>query len=107
MPADWYRWRDGELILNLCVQPRARRDAIRGLTGDCLKIQICAPPADGKANAYLCSYLAQLFNVSKSAVHLVSGQTSRRKRVAIQWPNPDLPEILTPYAKAAPELGNN
>jgi len=99
---DWYHWSRGELILNLCVQPRARRDMIRGPSGNCLKIQICATPTDGKANVYLCSYLAGIFGVKKSAVRLLSGESARRKRVGIRWHKPNLPEVLAEFSKASP-----
>jgi len=102
--ADWYRLTQCELVLNLCVQPRARRDAIIGPSGDCLKIQICATPTDGKANAYVCRYLAGLFGVKNSAVRILSGQTARRKRVAIQWHKPNLPEVLDEFSKVSEAL---
>jgi uncharacterized protein YggU (UPF0235/DUF167 family) len=38
---------------------------------------------DGKANASLIEFLARQLGVSKSAVELVSGETSRAKRVRI------------------------
>lgn len=104
---DWYRVSQGELILNLCVQPRARRDTIRGPSGDCLKVQICATPTDGKANAYLCGYLAEIFGVKKSAVRVLSGETARRKRVGIQWHKPNLPEVLVQFCMTSPVLRNH
>jgi uncharacterized protein (TIGR00251 family) len=104
---DWYRMVQGELILNLCVQARARRDTIRGPSGDCLKVQICATPTDGKANVYLCNYLAGIFGVKKSAVRVLSGETARRKRVGIQWHKPTLPEVLVEFGKASPSPRNS
>jgi len=63
------------------------------LHGERLKIRISAPPVDGKANSMLLAFLAKSFGVSKREVVLVSGQTSRQKRVAISAPR-QLPEEL-------------
>jgi uncharacterized protein (TIGR00251 family) len=50
---------------------------------------------DGKANAHLLRFLAELFDVSPSSVELISGETGRDKRVRITRPRrlPDGAEI--------------
>lgn len=82
----WYRWQGEDLLLTLRIQPRASRDEIAGPYGDALKVRITAPPVDGKANAHLLRYLADLFEVSPSSVELISGETGRDKRVKITRP---------------------
>lgn len=72
-----------DLILNLQVQPNAARTEFAGLHGEALKIRLHAPPVDGKANAELCRFLAEAFAVKPRAVVLLSGTTSRVKRVRI------------------------
>jgi uncharacterized protein (TIGR00251 family) len=47
--------------------------------GDELHVWVSAPPVDGKANAAVVAVLADLHQVSKTAVRLASGQTSRSK----------------------------
>ncbi|HEY0722354.1 MAG TPA: DUF167 family protein [Gammaproteobacteria bacterium] len=84
--AAWYRWQGEDLLLTLRLQPRASRDEIAGPYGDALKVRITAPPVDGKANAHLLRFLAELFDVAPSAVELLSGETGRDKRVRIQRP---------------------
>ena len=63
------------------VQPRASKQGIRGMHGPAVKISLNTPPVDGKANAALCAFLADLLDLSKSSVTLHSGQTSRDKVV--------------------------
>ena len=82
----WHQWRDGALLLDLRVQPRASRDRIAGPLGERLKITITAPPVDGKANAHLCRYIGKAFGVPASRVSVVAGQTGRDKRVSIESP---------------------
>lgn len=74
---------DGSVILTLHIQPGAKKTEITGLHGEALKIRLAAPPVDGKANAALIAFLAKTCGVPKSSVELVSGDTSRAKRVRV------------------------
>ena len=82
--SDWLRVAaDGRLTLTLHIQPGAKKTEVAGEHGDALKIRLAAPPVDGKANAALLAFIAERLGVSKSAVTLKSGQTSRRKVVEV------------------------
>ncbi len=70
-------------VLNLRLVPRASKNAIQGEHGDALKIRLCAPPVDGAANAALVEFLSETFNLPRARVQLLSGQTSRHKRVLL------------------------
>lgn len=75
---------DGDgVILRLHIQPGAKKSEIVGLHGEALKIRLAAPPVDGKANVCLVGFLADRFGVAKAAVDLLSGESSRAKRVRI------------------------
>lgn len=81
---DWLnRAADGSFVLSLHIQPGAKKTEIAGLHGEALKIRLAAPPVDGKANAALIAFLAKTCGVPKSAVELVSGDSSRTKRVRL------------------------
>jgi hypothetical protein len=71
------------IVLNLHIQPRASRNEVCGIQGDALKIRLTSPPVDGAANKLCREFLAGLFHVPKSAVEILSGETSRHKRVKI------------------------
>ena len=71
-------------VLTLHIQPNAKKTEIVGLHGDALKVRLQAPPIDGKANEALCSFLAEIFAVKRQSVVLLSGDTSRQKRVLIK-----------------------
>jgi uncharacterized protein (TIGR00251 family) len=81
--ADWLQPRGDGVVLSLHIQPGAKKTEIAGLHGDALKIRLAAPPVDGKANEALLAFVAKQLGVAKSRVELVSGQTSRAKRVAV------------------------
>lgn len=72
------------MILALHVQPGAKRTAVVGPHGERLKIAVASPPADGRANAALLAFLAERLAVPKAALTLLSGATSREKRVAVK-----------------------
>lgn len=71
------------VTLRLHIQPGAKKTEVVGLHGAALKIRLTAPPVDGKANACLLAFLAERLGVAKSAVSLLSGDTSRAKRVHV------------------------
>lgn len=70
-------------MLSLYVQPGAKKTEVVGLHGGALKIRLAAPPVDGKANECLLEYVADTLNVPKRQVTLVSGLSSRSKRVVV------------------------
>lgn len=71
------------VTLAVRAQPGAKKTAIIGVYGEGaraqLRIAMHAPPIEGRANAALVDFLAELFSVSKSAVELTAGQLSRSK----------------------------
>lgn len=79
----WLREEGADLILTLHIQPKAKRTEFAGLHGEAMKLRLAAPPVDGKANAALRAFLADFCGVAKSAVVLLSGETSRTKRVRV------------------------
>ncbi len=86
--------RDGaDLVLDVRVQPRASRSEIAGLHGERLRIRLQAPPVDGKANAALVGFVADLFAIPRARVTIEHGLTGRDKRLRLQGV-PSLPAPL-------------
>jgi uncharacterized protein (TIGR00251 family) len=73
----------GTLFFSVRVVTRASRSGAAGEHDGALKLRIAAPPVDGAANEEVVKVLAKLFSVSRSHVSIVSGQTSRLKRIAV------------------------
>jgi len=71
------------LIFNVRVVPRASKSEIVGEFGGALKVRIASPPVDGAANVELIKVLSKKFGVAKSAVEILSGQTSKQKQVRV------------------------
>jgi len=75
--------KDDYLIFAVRVIPKSSKSEIVGEHDGALKIKINAPPVDGAGNAELIKVLARRLKISKSAVEITSGQTSKRKQVRI------------------------
>jgi uncharacterized protein (TIGR00251 family) len=82
----WLQIDGAAAVLHLHVQPGAKRTEIVGEHGEALKVRLAAPPVDGKANAELLDYLAERLGLPRAALTLKSGESSRRKRVAVMLP---------------------
>jgi len=89
----YYRWDKEALYLDCSIQPKSKADQIVGVVGERLKIRITAAPANGQANRQLVRFLAKLFHTKQAAVTIVSGQTSRHKRLCISKPLTVPPEL--------------
>ena len=88
--------KDGDdLLLDLWVQPGARRSELAGRHGSALKVRVAAPPVEGRANHALIAFLAELFAVPKSHVRLERGRGGRNKRVRVISPA-HLPADIAP-----------
>ena len=82
------------VILSIHVQPRASKNQICGIQGCALKIRLTSPPVEGAANKLCREFLADLFGVAKSYVDIISGESSRHKRVKICGDPAQLKKII-------------
>lgn len=83
----WQRSGD-DVLLAVRAQPGASQNRIVGVVADAdgterLKVQVTAPPEDGKANAAIVKLLAKAMRVPKSACTVTGGQTSRNKTITV------------------------
>lgn len=71
------------VMLAVRVQPGARKTGIAGIYGEeaaaQLKIAVQAPPLEGRANAAVIAFLAEVFSLPKSSIELISGESARSK----------------------------
>ena len=76
------------VTLAVRAQPGAKKTAIMGIYGEGiaaqLKIAVQAPPLLGRANEAVIAFLAEVFGLPKSAVELVSGESSRSKVILLR-----------------------
>lgn len=65
----------------LKITPKSSRCGALGLFDGMLKWGVAAAPVEGAANRELVKAIAKEFNIPKSTVAIVSGESARRKRV--------------------------
>lgn len=66
------------------ITPRASKNEIVEILNDgTIKIRLTAPPVEGKANAALLVFLAEVLDVNKSKLDIVAGLTGRDKLVTV------------------------
>lgn len=75
--------------LEVRVQPGAKRSEVAGLMEGVPRIRLRARPVEGAANAALVEFLAETLDLPRSAIEIVSGHASRRKRIRIRGMAPD------------------
>lgn len=73
----------GGVVIDVRVIPRASKSEVSGTRGDAVLVRLKAPPVDGAANAELIEILASRLQIPRRSVAIVTGETSRRKRVKV------------------------
>lgn len=79
-------------ILRIRVTPNSSRCGVSGVFTDCadtvyLKINLNAVPEKGKANTELIKFLSKTLKYPKSAFSIISGETDRCKKIALNIPH--------------------
>ena len=97
------QWQGDDLLLFVKIQPQASRDQLldvisTGNRPDQIRIRISAAAVDGKANKQLQRFLAKLFGVAKTNIVLISGESSRNKKLLIKNPkiSPNMYPTISP-----------
>lgn len=78
------RTTDAGITIDIRVIPRARRSEVGGVRDDRVVVRLAAPPVDGAANQALITFLSDRLERPRRSVRLLSGETSRSKRVEVQ-----------------------
>ena len=63
--------------------PGASRSAIAGMHGDEMKVRVCSPPVDGRANDEICAVVAQALGLRTREVQLLHGHAARSKLLLV------------------------
>ena len=71
------------VVINVRVQPGARRDRIVGEHAGALKVSVTQPPEKRKANQAVIEVVSAALSIRRSQVRVVSGDTSRDKRLLV------------------------
>ena len=72
-----------EIILDIYLQPGAKKSELSGVHDGHIKIKVNSPPIDGKANEALILFLSKILKIPKSFIKIISGDKSRIKKISI------------------------
>jgi uncharacterized protein (TIGR00251 family) len=86
--APWVAADAAGCLLLVRVVPRAARTAVAGERAGALLVRVAAPPVEGAANSTLLEFLSDVLNVPMRRLTIVSGESSRTKRVRVQGLSP-------------------
>ncbi|MCI0411781.1 DUF167 domain-containing protein [bacterium] len=70
-------------VISVRIVPRSSKVTIEALAQDLYKIKLTSSPVDGEANKQLVKVLVSKLSIPPSQIEIVSGATSRLKRVRI------------------------
>lgn len=70
-------------MLQIKVTPNASKNQLVGWAEGVLRLRIKGVPEKGQVNEELIAFLAKQLDIAKSHIELVSGKTSRLKRLKI------------------------
>lgn len=76
--------RGDDVLLLVKVQPGKKKSRVLGFQEGRWRLDIAAPPIDGKANKALVRFLAELLDVAGRRVTVEGGESSRHKQVVVQ-----------------------
>ena len=76
-------------LLSVVVVPRSGKSSIAQLADSAIQVRVAAPPVGGAANAALLRFLAAILDVPRSRLRIISGASSRQKRVVIAGMSPE------------------
>jgi hypothetical protein len=72
------------ISITVKVTPNASKNQIIGWVDNVLCIRIKGVPEKGRVNEELIAFLAKEFHLAKRQIEIVSGHTSRLKRIKIE-----------------------
>ena len=71
------------ITITVRVIPRSSRSEIAGEMDGAVKVRLTSPPVDGAANSELIKLFSKALKISKTSVEIVSGETSKTKRLRL------------------------
>ncbi len=72
------------VVVTVWVVPGSKKTTLAGLYGDFLKVKVTEPPESGRANKMVLSFLAGLCGIPAADALLLSGASSRNKRILLK-----------------------
>ena len=72
-----------KVLITVRAKPGVKKEYIKRLDAESFEVAVSEPPVKGRANAAIIKALALHFNIPSYQVSIISGNTSRLKKVEI------------------------
>lgn len=73
-------------VFDIKVTTKSKKCGVERISDNALKVKVSSPPDKGKANSEVIELLADYFEIAKSSITVISGHTSRQKKIQIDIP---------------------
>lgn len=83
----WYKITGEYVELRIFAKPNAKRSEITGVSEEGLGVALRAQPKEGAANIALIAFLSEYFDIPKSKISLLKGESNRRKLIKLPLTN--------------------
>ena len=83
----WITDRADGAVVSIHASPKSGSNRVGPVDNGLLRVRVTAAAVEGAANLALIKVLAEATNVPKSRIQIVSGESSRRKRVLFRGMN--------------------
>ena len=94
---------ENAVVVEVHAQPGAKRATVTLDAVGALRVAVTAPADTGRANAAVIEALAGALGVRRTSIVIVSGHTSRRKRIRVEGVSPErLASFLAELAASVP-----
>jgi uncharacterized protein len=97
----WWRTDGGAVVLRVRVTPGGRRNEVLDGRGERLRLRVAARAVEGRANAELERFVAEMFGVRPRAVEIVGGRHARDKIIRVDGVSAPPPELTGPPGRPA------
>lgn len=74
------------MLINIVAHPNSRKQRVDQDIFGHIHVHVKAPPLEGKANEAVIEALSDHYSVAKSNIRLISGNTSKLKKLEIILP---------------------
>lgn len=78
------------VVLRVRAVPGASSARVVGIVGDEVRVRVCSPPVDGRANDEVTAVVAAALGLKRRQVELLAGHTARSKRLLVQADEADV-----------------
>ena len=72
------------MLIKVKAKPRSKKEGVKEIAKNYFEVRVNQPPEKGRANERIVELLAEYFDIPKSKVRLIKGETSKEKVFEIE-----------------------